>query len=119
MKDAVLTTWITQDHAITASQVNLFADIICSRARVSADPDLIARKWAASAFKQDRISSFQYGRESALECGISIEDFRARFMGAQNGAPRLHRAHHHMLSQRAEESRRRLLEGRHDPSAAT
>jgi len=44
MRGAVLAPGISQDYAIAPGQVNPLANIVCSRPRVSADPDLIARE---------------------------------------------------------------------------
>ena len=53
----LLTTRVAKDHAITAGQINPFANIIRGRPQFSADPDLIAGEGASPAFEQDRVSS--------------------------------------------------------------
>src|SRR5262249_60250978 len=112
MKKAVPISVIAEDLAIPPAQLNPCANIICSRSRLRADPNLIAREGTPPALKQDWISSSQYCREPQLECGISFQDFRARSVCAENGTPRLHRARHHVLLQRRQKSRWRLLEFR-------
>ena len=108
-----LTTWVAKDHAISPGQMNLFANITCSRPRLSTDPDLITREGTRPAFKQDGVPSGEHCREPPLECGISIQDFLARSVRAENGPPRLDYTRHYVLLERCHESRRRLLEFRH------
>jgi len=112
-KNAVLTTWIAENYAIPAGEMNLFANIICGRVRLSADPDLIARKGSPPAFKQDWVPSGQHFRKPLLERSISVQDFWARSVCAENGTPRLDRARHNALLERCKERGWWLLESRH------
>jgi hypothetical protein len=98
--------------------MNPFANIICIRARLGTDPDLITREGTWAAFKQDWVPSGEHCREAPLEFGISIQDFLTRSVCAENGTPRLDCARHDVLLERCHESRRRLLELGHQRFAA-
>src|SRR5262245_7005444 len=112
-QNAVLTTGIAEDNAITAGRVDLFTNIIGSRPRVSADPDLVARKCSPPSLEQNWVPPGQHCRKPLLERSISIQDLGTGSMCAEDGTPRLNRARHHALLQRCEERGRRLLKFRH------
>src|SRR5262249_23879462 len=99
--------------------MNPFANIICSRARIGTDPDLIARERTSATFKHDWIQSSEHCCEPALECSISIQDFRARLVCTENRTPRLECADHDMLLERHHESRRHFFYLRHQRFPAT
>jgi hypothetical protein len=98
--------------------MNPFANIICSRPRLCTNSDLITREGTPSAFKQDWVPSREHCHEPPLECGISIQDFLARSVCAENGTPRLDCTRHYVLLERCHEGRWRLLKFRHQRFAA-
>jgi hypothetical protein len=98
--------------------MNPFAKITCSGPRLCADPDLITRKGARPTFKQDWVPTGEHCREPLLENSVSIQDFLARSVCAENGTPRLDCTRHDVLLERCHESRRRLLKFRHQRFAA-
>ena len=77
---------------------NPFANIVCSCPRLSADfATLIARGGNLVRVQAGLGPSGQNRREPPLECGISIQNFRARSVCPENGTPRLDYASHHVL----------------------
>src|ERR1019366_4659180 len=88
----ISTTGIAQHHAVAATHMDAFAEIIRSHARFSSNPDLITSRRASATFQQDRVPPCQHRRMALLERSISIQHLGARHVAAEDHAPRLHPA---------------------------
>src|SRR5450756_2188709 len=109
----ISTTGIAQHHAVAATHMDAFAEIIRSHARFSSNPDLITSRRASATFQQDRVPPCQHRRMALLERSISIQHLGARHVAAEDHAPRLHRACDDTLfKRRNEDVRPRALEQR-------
>jgi hypothetical protein len=69
--------------------MNFLANIVCGWPRVRTYPDLITSQRASPAIKQDRVTARQNFAETPLERSIAVENFWARSMCNENGAPGL------------------------------
>src|ERR1035437_447814 len=74
----ISTTGIAQHHAVAATHMDAFAEIIRSHARFSSNPDLITSQRASATFQQDRVPPCQHRRMALLERSISIQHLGAR-----------------------------------------
>src|SRR5262249_59788750 len=110
MKNDVLTTGIAEDHVITPGQMNPFANIICSRTRLSADPNLIAREGTPPALKQDWISSSRNWGDLQLEGALPFQVFRRRLGAPGIATQGCNPPGHHFWWHRARKTRCRFFE---------
>src|SRR5450756_2614659 len=88
----ISTTGIAQHHAVAATHMDAFAEIIRSHARFSSNPDLITSQRASATFQQGRGPPYQPRRMALRGRSISIQHLGARHVAAEDHAPRLHRA---------------------------